>query len=459
MSGGGAQPGGRDGWHVASLSGGCGGRPVETGSGLRRPVSPVPSVTSVTGTPDRAISCPRGTVGAWPTARDRTPRVVTSPTSTGSTAPSARASAGVARLPPTGSDDATRVQPAQPRGGSGGVGRAGGRSPRDPEPTQMLPTVNRPPGRLVGPVVGLRRRAVPGAAAAVAGRRRTRRTRRSRRTRPRPARRAPAVRPPPRTPPDPVGLGQGGARAVGGVPGRRAADRVGAGRQGRRDAAGQPPRRAGRHDVPAGRQRQPRGAHPQAAAGVRRRQGRGPSHRHDHAAAHRLRAQHADVDPAGLARAGARPRHDEDQLGVRVRRPPAARGHHREQHRHPDRRLRRDRLRRVRRRRRRGRRRADLPQAADEGQAREPRHQEGLPGRRRHRRAGLRPLPAHLRARRHRPGAAPARGGQRGRLEGRVAVVGAQPGPLLPARDGRLEVAAGRRRTPACSRRCGSRGR
>jgi LCP family protein required for cell wall assembly len=45
-----------------------------------------------------------------------------------------------------GADDATRVQPVQPRpGGSDRAGsRSGSRSPRDPEPTQMLPTVDRP---------------------------------------------------------------------------------------------------------------------------------------------------------------------------------------------------------------------------------------------------------------------------------------------------------------------------
>ena len=40
-----------------------------------------------------------------------------------------------------GADDATRVQPVQP----GQRAQSGGRSPRDPEPTQVLPTVRRPP--------------------------------------------------------------------------------------------------------------------------------------------------------------------------------------------------------------------------------------------------------------------------------------------------------------------------
>ena len=46
---------------------------------------------------------------------------------------------------PVGADDATQVQPQQPRAGSAAPsGSAAGRSPRDPEPTQMLPTMGRP---------------------------------------------------------------------------------------------------------------------------------------------------------------------------------------------------------------------------------------------------------------------------------------------------------------------------
>ena len=87
------------------------------------------------------------------------------------------------------------------------------------------------------------------------------------------------------------------------------------------------------------------------------------------------------------------PRHDQDQRRLRVRRPEAAGPDHRAEHRHPGRRLRRDRVRRLHRRRRRRRRRADLPQAGDEGQARQPRHQEGLPGGRRHRWRSATPAP------------------------------------------------------------------
>ena len=93
----------------------------------------------------------------------------------------------------------------------------------------------------------------------------------------------------------------------------------------------------------------------------------------------------ADVDPPRLDRRHPRPRHHQDQRRLRVRRPEAAGEDHRAEHRHPDRRLRRDRLRRLRRRRRRGRRHPDLPEAGDEGQARQPRHQEGLPAGRRQR--------------------------------------------------------------------------
>ncbi len=71
------------------------------------------------------------------------------------------------------------------------------------------------------------------------------------------------------------------------------------------------------------------------------------------------------------------------------------------------------------------------PKAGDEGQARQPRRQEGLPGGGREGRAGIRPVAAHVRARRHRPRAAPARGGQRRGRQGGLAVVGREPGPLL----------------------------
>ena len=111
---------------------------------------------------------------------------------------------------------------------------------------------------------------------------------------------------------------------------------------------------------------------------------------------------------------------------------------HRERHRHPGRRLRRDRPRRSRRRGRRGRRHRDLPDQRHEGQAGQPRHQEGLPGGRRRDRARLRPLAAHLEHRRHRPGQAPARGRLGGRSSKvRLAVDLPQPVPLLePAHRG-----------------------
>ncbi len=119
--------------------------------------------------------------------------------------------------------------------------------------------------------------------------------------------------------------------------------------------SGDRPDVAARDDVPPGRQRQPRGPDPQAAARVRRRQGRGPPHRHDHAAAHRVRPQHADVDPPGLDRRRAGARHHQDQRRLRLRRPEAAGQDHRAEHRHPGRRLRRDRVLRVHRRGRRRR--------------------------------------------------------------------------------------------------------
>ncbi|MEO5711517.1 MAG: LCP family protein [Nocardioidaceae bacterium] len=53
---------------------------------------------------------------------------------------------------PDGADDATRVQPTQPRdGGQAGPGWSG---PRDPEPTQMLPTVDRPRSGAARPASG-----------------------------------------------------------------------------------------------------------------------------------------------------------------------------------------------------------------------------------------------------------------------------------------------------------------
>ena len=320
------------------------------------------------------------------------------------TAPGAR---GV--RPPPGADDPTQVQRAQPAGGRP-VARA----------TPSRPRCCRP-----------RRPEAPAAAGPL----------RSRPRRPASLACGPGVSgaPPPSGPPPPgdaaasrLVVAQDRARGLAGVPGRGTPDRVVQDREGRRRPPPETVPRPSRDDVPAGRQRQPAGADPQAGAPVRRRQGRGPPYRHDHAAAHRLRPQHADVDPARLDRRRPGPRHRQDQRRLRVRRPEAARPDHRAEHRHPGRRLRRDRVLRLHRRRGRGRRRADLPEAGDERPPGQPRHQEGLPGGRRQGGPRLRPVPAHLGPRRHRPRAAPARGGQRRRQEGRVAVDGDQPDPLLP---------------------------
>ncbi len=226
-------------------------------------------------------------------------------------------------------------------------------------------------------------------------------------------------------------------------------------------AVGRPAGGATRHDVPPRRLRQPQGpvegGEPQARH--RRRRGRRPAHRHDHAAAHRQRAEPAAVDPARLDRADPGPRHHQDQRRVRLRRRAAAGEDHRAEHRRADRPLRRDRVRRIRELRRRRRRHADLPDEEDGRPAREPEHQEGLPARRRHHRPRLRAVAAHLGHRRHRPGQAPAGGGQRDRRRGEVAVDGAQPGALLADQHGRHVVARRSTRTPGCSTWRGSPGR
>ena len=168
-------------------------------------------------------------------------------------------------------------------------------------------------------------------------------------------------------------------------------------------------------DVPARRQRltcRPVGG---GAQGAQHRQRRRRADRHDHAAAHRRRAGRADVDPPRLAGADPRPRHQQDQRGVRLRWPQAAGPHHRAEHRHPDRRLRRDRLRWLRRSRRRGGRHRGLSEGGHGRRRRQPGHQEGLPGRRRRGRARLRPLAARPAARRPRPHRPPARGRLRDR--------------------------------------------
>ena len=99
----------------------------------------------------------------------------------------------------------------------------------------------------------------------------------------------------------------------------------------------------------------------------------------------------AALHPPRLARRHPRPRHHQDQLGLRHRRPQAAGAHHRAEHRRAHRRLRRDRLRRLRELRRRRRRDHGLPDAADGRPRGQPAHQEGLPGGRRgHRRSATR---------------------------------------------------------------------
>ena len=261
----------------------------------------------------------------WQTVPGATPRAPTSPATTGSTAPAARGSAApVAPAAPT-----TRPRSSPPS-----------RSDRGADARRATPS---------------RPRCCPRRAAAAAARVVDRArapggpTRRPRR--PARAAAAPSV---PRSPP-PAGPSRGRRRPKLGwlkyvlivwlvfliaVP----ADRVVQDREGRRVAERCPARVAARDDVPPGRQRQPQGPDPQAAARVRRRQGRGPPHRHDHAAAHRVRAQHADVDPAGLDRRRAGARHHQDQRRLRPRRPQAAGQDHRAEHRHPGRRLHRDRL-------------------------------------------------------------------------------------------------------------------
>ena len=128
--------------------------------------------------------------------------------------------------------------------------------------------------------------------------------------------------------------------------------------------------------------------------------------------------------------------HQQDQRGLRHRRSQAAGQDDRAEHRAACRPLRGDRLRRVRELGRRRRRDRDLPEAADGRQAGQPPRQEGLPGGRWRHRTGLRAVAQRQPVRRHRPRPAPARGGQRHRLGGEVPVDVHQPDPLLPGEQG-----------------------
>ena len=162
----------------------------------------------------------RGTVSAMADGHRRDPRP-TSPATTGSTAPGARGVGGSGA--PAGADDATQVQRQQPRSG-----------PRDPEPTRMLPTVDRPSAAQAPsggpfetpPPARPRRRGSGGSAAgtALAGRP------------PRPAR--PARR---RRLPLPAPVAQGRAGALAGVPDRGTPARVVEDRQGRLEPSGDRP--------------------------------------------------------------------------------------------------------------------------------------------------------------------------------------------------------------------------
>ena len=329
---------------------------------------------------------------------------------------------------PAGADDATRVQPRSSRG------------PAPPRPRADPDAAHRRPP------------AAPARAAARAP------LRAARCETPPPARRAPrprasraspaAVRPLARPTPLPARLAQGRAGALAGVP--RSRCRCSPGPRSTRSTptpSGDRPADAARDDVPPGRQRQPRGPDPQAAAGVRRRQGRGPPHRHDHAAAHRRpgpnllmsipRDSIVDVPGHGTTKINAAfafggpkllVKTIEQNTGIRVD----------------------DYVEigfaRVRRRGRRRRRHRDLPQAGDEGPAGQPRHREGLPGGRRHRRRSATPAPGTPPA-----SATSTAPSTSARWSAPSATKAAspwtvdQPGPLLPARDGRLGLAARRR--------------
>ena len=223
------------------------------------------------------------------------------------------------------------------------------------------------------------------------------------------------------------------------LPDRRPAVGLEQDRQGRRRTRRGPPGRAARFDVPPGRLRQPQGPLDggEQAARHRWRRRRRAAHRHDHAAAHRRRAR-ACCSRSPATRSSTIPGHGttkinaafalggpkllvrtiEQNTGVRV-------DHYVEigfggfvnsvdavggiticpTQRMIDRR-------------------ANL------------RHQEGLPGGRRRARARLRPVPPRQQVRRHRPCPPPARGRQRDRLGGEVAVDLHQPDPLLPRQQG-----------------------
>ena len=117
----------------------------------------------------------------------------------------------------------------------------------------------------------------------------------------------------------------GPAAALAGLPGRRAALRLDA----RSTRSTSSPRATAR---PTSRARRTSWSAATPAQGLTTEERKelgtgnadGPAHRHDHAAAHRLRPEPADVDPARLAGRHPRPRHDQDQRGLRVRRPEAA---------------------------------------------------------------------------------------------------------------------------------------
>ena len=97
--------------------------------------------------------------------------------------------------------------------------------------------------------------------------------------------------------------------AVAGLPGRGPDLRLDDGGEGRRrarPAAGRTTSR-GRRTSSSAATRAP--ASPRRSAGARHRQRRRPAHRHDHAAAHRRRAEPADVDPPRLHRGHPRAGH------------------------------------------------------------------------------------------------------------------------------------------------------
>ena len=140
----------------------------------------------------------------------------------------------------------------------------------------------------------------------------------------------------------------GRAAGLARVPDRGAGVGLEQDRQGRRRTRRRAAGRADRHDVPAGRQRQPRGPHRGSSASSSApatRPASGPT---------RSCCCTPAPGPTCCCRSRAtrwcdpRPRHHQDQRRVRLRRPEAAGGDDRAEHRHPDRPLRRDRLRRLR---------------------------------------------------------------------------------------------------------------